>query len=214
MWASNEQGSAQGCEHTIAIIPDNPSGIELTPLYLRFEAERGGTLPADQKVQLWTGGGLAMPWTAVPDAWWLDARPASGSQATQIAVRPNSTQLAEGMHATELVFAATPPARKVEVQYIITKSTSAGEPPMALSLVLDAWPQPAAVRGMLQVRITDTGSSAIRLSLYDPLGRERLSVYAESGSVLQLPLDGLSPGLYWLRAHGKTGMVTRAVVLR
>jgi hypothetical protein len=98
-WTSDEQGSITGCDHTVHILPDAPTGIVFTPLHLHFEAEKDAALPAAQYIQLWTGGGLSMPWTAQGGQWWLNADPVSGDHAARIAVQPNSTALPFGLHA-------------------------------------------------------------------------------------------------------------------
>ncbi|MBN1448365.1 MAG: T9SS type A sorting domain-containing protein, partial [Bacteroidetes bacterium] len=210
-WKSGEQGAESGCEHTIFIVPDNPPGIVLSPLQLSFEAERGGPLPAEQRLQLWTGGGLAMPWTAQPSEWWLDAQPVSGNQSTQIAVQPNSTMLDEGAHGAEILLAATPEHRRVEVTYVIRKSTGVGESSAPGALTLDAWPQPVSTGTGLHVRIGGQSGEICRLTLHDLLGRERVSRTVESGRSVSLDLGvaQLTAGVYLLRAVSDNG--TQAV---
>ncbi|MBN1446473.1 MAG: T9SS type A sorting domain-containing protein, partial [Bacteroidetes bacterium] len=210
-WTSAEQGAQSGCERTIHIIPGNPPGIVLTPLHLYFEAERGGALPTEQQVQLWTGGGLAMPWTAQPSEWWLDAQPVSGSLSAQIAVQPNSTQLDEGAHGAEILFAATPSEHRVGITYVIRRSTGIGEPPAPASLTLDAWPQPVPGGTRLHVRIGGESGASCRLTLHDLLGRERMSRTVKSGRSVSIDLATaqLTAGVYLLRALSEDG--TQAV---
>ena len=211
-WTSDQQGEQSGCERTMHIIPDNPQSIVLTPLHLQFEAERGGALPSAQNLQLWTGGGLVMPWTAQPSEWWLGAEPVSGSQSAQIAVQPNSTQLAEGAHGAEILLAAMTANRRVAVTYIIHTSTGTGEPPATGALTLDAWPQPVPSGTRLHVRIGDlTGErlsgETCRLTLHDLLGRERFSQEVESNRTATVDLGAaqLNPGVYLLRAVSEDG---------
>ncbi|MBN1449313.1 MAG: T9SS type A sorting domain-containing protein, partial [Bacteroidetes bacterium] len=181
------------------------------PLHLYFEAERGDVLPAEQHVRLWTGGGLAMPWTAQPSEWWLDARPVSGSQSAQIAVQPNSTMLDVGAHGAQLLLAATPENRRVEVTYVIRKSTGIGEPPAPGALTLEAWPQPVPSGTRLHVRIGREEGRSCRLTLHDLLGRERVSREVEYGRAESIDLGAvrLAAGVYLLRAVSNEG--TQAV---
>ncbi|MCB2206496.1 T9SS type A sorting domain-containing protein [bacterium] len=207
IWKSNEQGTESGCTHIVYIIPDNPPGLVLTPLHLYFEAERGGALPVEQQVQLWTGGGLAMPWTAQPSEWWLDAQPTSGSQSTQISVQPNSTMLEVGAHNADLLFAATPTDRHVTITYVIRKSTGIESPATPGVLTLDAWPQPVAAGARLYVRIGGEAGGSCRLTLHDLLGRQRLTRYAETASPVVIDLGALQlpTGVYLLRAIAEDG---------
>ena len=206
-WRSAEQGAESGCEGTIHIVPGNPPGIVLTPLHLYFEAERGGAHPAEQRVQLWTGGGLAMPWTAQPSEWWLDAQPVSGNQSTQIAVQPSSTMLGVGAHGAQLLLAAAPENRRVAVTYIIRKSTGIGEPPAPGALTLDVWPQPVPGGTRLHVRIGGQSGERCRLILHDLLGRERMSREVAAGRSVSLDLAAaqLAAGMYLLRAMSEEG---------
>jgi hypothetical protein len=214
LWTSDQQGTTDGCGDTISISPDSPASIVLTPRHLRFEAERGGPLPAAQPLQLWTGGGLAMPWTTQSPAWWLAALPASGSQAAQVLVQPTSTQLDVGVHATELTFAATPASRNVTVTYVLRKSTGVKAPVSPDGSALDAWPQPVSVSGMLHIHAVSAGDDE-RISLIDVLGRERKSLNPDgSGSVaIDLAPLQLSPGMYILRMTSRTGMQQRRIVI-
>ncbi len=207
VWKSNEQGTESGCTHIVTIIPENPPSILLTPLHLYFEAERGGALPVEQHIQLWTGGGLAMPWTAQPSEWWLDAQPTSGSQTTQIPVQPNSTMLDVGAHGADLLFTATPTDRHVAIAYVIRKSTGIESPAAPGALTLDAWPQPVAAGARLYVHIGGEAGGSCRLTLHDLLGRGRLTRYAETASPVVLDLGALqlSTGVYLLRAIADNG---------
>ncbi|MBR9976330.1 MAG: T9SS type A sorting domain-containing protein [Bacteroidetes bacterium] len=210
-WRSAEQGTEIDCERTIHIVPGNPAGIVLTPLHLYFEAERGGVPPAEQLVQLSTGGGLAMPWTAQTSAWWLNAQPASGSQSGQIAVQPNSAMLDEGAHDAEIHFAATPSDRHVAVTYVIRKSTGVNGTPASESFTLDVWPLPVPSGTRLHLRIGGPPGERCHLTLHDLLGRERLARYVESNQAVSIDIAStrLSAGVYVLRAvseHGAQAM--------
>ena len=207
IWKSNEQGTASGCTHIVNIIPENPPSILLTPLHLYFEAERGEALPVEQHIQLWTGGGLAMPWTAQPSEWWLNAQPTSGSQAAQVAVQPNSTMFDDGAHGADLIFAATPTDRRVAITYVIRKSTGIESPAAPRVLTLDAWPQPVAAGTRLYIRIGGEAGGKCRLTMHDLLGRERLTRFAETASpvVVDLGAVQLPTGVYVLRAIAEDG---------
>ena len=214
IWKSNEQGTESGCTHIVYIIPDNPPGLVLTPLHLYFEAERGGALPVEQQVQLWTGGGLSMPWRAQPSEWWLDAKPTSGSQSTQISVQPNSTLLDVGAHGADLLFAATPTDRHVAITYVIRKSTGIESPAAPGVLTLDAWPQPVAAGALLYIRLGEEAGGSCRLTLHDLLGRERLTRHAETASPVVVDLGALQlpTGVYLLRAiAGDGAQATRMI---
>ncbi|MBN1448872.1 MAG: hypothetical protein JXA28_13155 [Bacteroidetes bacterium] len=207
-WTSDQQGAQSGCERTMYLVPQNPQSIVLTPLHLYFEAERGGALPSEQHVRLWTGGGLVMPWTAQPSEWWLDAQPLSGSQAAQVAVQPNSTMLDVGAHGAEILLAATPENRRVAVTYVIRKSTGIGEPHVApAAFTLDAWPQPVPSGTRLHVRIGGPSGKACLLTLHDLLGRERISQKVESNPSISIDFGTLylPPGMYVLRARSDDG---------
>jgi hypothetical protein len=206
-WRSDQQGSGDGCSSSIEVVFDSPGSVVLSPEHLYFEAERGGALPGAQNVQLWTGGGLAMPWTAQPSEWWLDAQPTSGSQSRQISVQPNSTMLEVGAHGADLLFAATPTDRHVAITYVIRKSTGIEAPAAPRALALDAWPQPVAAGARLFVRIGGEVRGSCHLTLHDLLGRERLTRYAETASPVLIDLGALQlpTGVYLLRAIAEDG---------
>ena len=90
-------------------------------------------MPPSQQVTLWTGGGLAMPWSAQPDAWYIDVDPVSGDRAASLAVRPNTTLLGKGMHTSVLEVAGAAPnlPKRIAVDYLITSLTGSGDPPVA-----------------------------------------------------------------------------------
>ncbi|MBE0645627.1 MAG: hypothetical protein IH600_16220 [Bacteroidetes bacterium] len=206
-WVSDEQGSGPGCSRTLWINPDVPPSIVLTPLHLHFEAEKGGPLPTEQNVQLWTGGGVSMPWTAQPSEWWLDARPAGGSQSTQIAMQPNSTMLDVGAHGANLQFTTTPTDRLVEVTYVIRKSTGISEPQAPGTFTLDAWPQPVSAGGRLSIRIDGSAGEDYCMTLYDLLGRKHAELLTNAGKNVTIDADAsqLTPGVYLLRAVSANG---------
>ncbi|MCB2206430.1 T9SS type A sorting domain-containing protein [bacterium] len=206
-WRSDQQGSGDGCSSSIEVVFDSPGSIVLSPKHLYFEAERGGPIPAAQNVLLWTGGGNSMPWSMQPSETWLNANPLSGSQEATVAVQPNSTMLDVGGHAAALNVSATPSNRSIAVTYVIRKSTGVGDPSLPTALTLEAWPQPVTIGGMLQVAIAGAGDESYRLSLYDMLGRERLSRTLEAGEQWRISVSGaqFTPGSYILRVTAADG---------
>ncbi|MCB2206432.1 T9SS type A sorting domain-containing protein [bacterium] len=206
-WRSDQQGSSDGCSSSIEVVFDSPGSVVLSPKHLYFEAERGGPLPAAQSVQLWTGGGLSMPWSMQPTETWLNANPLSGSQEATVVVQPNSTMLDVGGHGAALNVSATPSNRSIAVTYVIRKSTGVDDPSLPAALTLEAWPQPVAIGGMLQVAIPGAGDESYRLSLYDMLGRERLSRTLEAGGQWGIAVSGtqFTPGSYILRVTAADG---------
>jgi hypothetical protein len=174
-WRSNEQGTTDGCTHVLHVVPHASTGLVLTPLHMHFEAERNEALPAAQELRLWTGGGLSMPWTAAGDAWWLAADPASGDRASVLAVRPVSTDLPIGLHATALRLAGQAPnlPREIPVTYEITGIVSAGEIPAPGAFGLSAiWPQPVPMQGEARLALRVHPGEHVRLTLHDALGRQ------------------------------------------
>jgi hypothetical protein len=222
-WSSNEQGSITGCDHTVHIVPDASSGIVFTPLHLHFEAERNDPLPAAQYVQLWTGGGLSMPWTAQGGTTWLNADPVSGDHAARIAVQPNSTALPIGLHATNLTIAGQAPnlPKDVAVTYRITGlvGVETGTSPGTYGLG-PVWPQPVALNGEARISVTVPAGEYVRIVLHDALGREvavlKEGVMPEADAVLRIVPSALrlQPGMYFIRMISAGGQAVRAVVVR
>jgi hypothetical protein len=215
-WTSDEQGSISGCEHTVHIVPDASNGIVITPLHLHFEAEQNDPLPAAQYVELWTGGGVSMPWTAQGGKWWLDATPVSGDHAARIAVQPGSTALPIGLHGTALTIAGQAPnlPKDVAVTYEITGVLDAGDEYVAVreyQVLGPIWPQPVPVNGEARIGLRVPRGERVRIALYDALGRE-VAVLKEGEmpeQEQQLRFSpaalGLTPGLYLLRMIGAGG---------
>ncbi|MFZ1731163.1 MAG: hypothetical protein WBQ23_05715 [Bacteroidota bacterium] len=222
-WKSDEQGTVTGCAHTVQLVPDASGGIVFTPLHLYFEAEMGGTLPAAQNIQLWTGGGLSMPWTAQSDIWYLDLDPVTGDHTATIAVRPNTSMLNKGMHASaiELAGSAQNLPKQIEVQYLITSLTSTGSTPAPSKLSLGpVYPHPIPLQGEARIIITSPAgrSGAVHVTLHDLLGRERAllldGVITDSEVLILRPAAlGLEPGSYLLRLLSPGGMQSRMVTV-
>jgi hypothetical protein len=222
-WRSDEQGNIAGCDHTVHILPDAPTGIVFTPLHLHFEAERNDPLPAAQYIQLWTGGGLSMPWTAQGGQWWLNADPVTGDHAARIAVQPNSTDLPVGWHATALTIAGQAPnvPRDIAVTYEITGLLSSDSPARPARAVLGpVWPQPVPIHGEARIGISAPPGEYVRIALYDALGREvavlKEGVMPEADGVLRIVPSALrlQPGMYFIRMIAAGGQATRPVVVR
>jgi hypothetical protein len=222
-WRSSEQGTTDGCTHVLHVVPHASTGLVLTPLRMHFEAERNEALPAAQELRLWTGGGLSMPWTAAGDAWWLAADPASGDRASVLAVRPVSTDLPVGLHATALRLAGQAPNLPLEipVTYEITGIVSAGEIPAPGAFGLSAiWPQPVPMQGEARLALRVHPGEHVRLTLHDALGRQVAvlhdDVFADPMPVLRLRPSAhrLVPGLYLLRLVSAGGHAVRGVVVR
>jgi hypothetical protein len=219
IWASNEQGSGEGCAHTVQISPDNPPGIVLTPLHLRFEAERGGTLPTEQHIQLWTGGGLAMPWTAQPDTWYIDVNPVAGDHTAQLAVQPNTTALNKGMHVSSLEIAGTLPnlPKRIAVEYLITSLTGTHDAAAPAKLSLGpVYPHPIPIQSEARIIVNGSSGIAMRLALYDLLGRERAVIFdgVASGDEVPMPKPvslGIGAGVYLLHVTTTHQMTTRMI---
>ncbi|MFA6234755.1 MAG: hypothetical protein WC824_11350 [Bacteroidota bacterium] len=220
-WSSTEQGSVTGCTQTVQLVPNASGGIVFTPLHLYFEAELGGALPAAQNIELWTGGGLSMPWTAQSDTWYIDLDPVAGDHAATIAVRPNTTTLNKGMHASaiELAGSAQNLPKSIDVQYMITSLTGTGATPSPSSLSLGpVYPHPIPLQGEARMLITAASGSTARITLHDLLGRERALLHdgMMMGSevlILRPTALGLEPGSYLLRLLSPDGMKSRMVTV-
>jgi hypothetical protein len=222
-WTSDEQGSITGCDHTVHVLPDAPSGIVFTPLHLYFEAKQSDPLPAAQYIQLWTGGGLSMPWTAQGGQWWLNADPVSGDHAARIAVQPNSTALPFGLHATALTIAGQAPnlPKNVAVTYRINGLVGVESSTPITSFGLGpVWPQPVPLNGEARISVNVAAGEYVRIVLYDALGREvallREGVMPEAYPVLRIVPSALRlrAGMYFIRMIGAGAQATRTVVVR
>jgi hypothetical protein len=225
-WSSDQQGSGTGCTHPVQVIPDPSSGIVLTPLRLYFEAELGGALPMAQAVKLWTGGRLSMPWTAQSDTWYIDLAPVAGDHAASISVRPNTTMLNTGMHASTITLAGAAPnlPRHVAVDYLITSLTGVEDEPTARAFTLGAvYPHPIPLLGEARLLLRANGQASasgvrVRITLHDLLGRERAmlhdGVITETDVLLLRPAPmGLEPGNYLLRMLAPGGWSARMLTV-
>ncbi len=203
------------------VVPDPSSGIVATPFRLYFEAELGGALPPSQQVTLWTGGGLAMPWSAQPDACYIDVDPVSGDRAASLAVRPNTTLLGKGMHTSALEVAGAAPnfPKRIAVDYLITSLTGSGDLPVAGELSLGpVYPHLIPLQGEARIFVSITEGESFQLALYDLLGRQR-ALHHEGGStgtevlILKPVSLGLEPGMYLLRLTSGRGIATRMIAV-
>jgi hypothetical protein len=211
IWMSDQQGSTGGCTHAVQVIPDPSSGITLTPLRLYFEAELDGPLPAAQQVKLWTGGGLAMPWTAQSDTWYIDLAPVVGDHAADISVQPNTTMLGKGLHESTITLAGAAPnlPQRIAVDYMITSLTGIGnQPSSAATLSLGSvYPHPIPLDGEARLLLRSTVETPVRITLHDMLGRERAllldDIISEADVLILRPAAlGLTPGMYLIRLIG------------
>ncbi len=222
-WRSDEQGSVAGCEHRVHVIATASNGIVFTPLHLHFEAEQNDPIPAAQYVDLWTGGGLSMPWTAQGGQWWLDADPATGDHAARIAVQPTTTALPVGLHTTAISIAGQAPnlPRDVAVTYEITGlvGVESGAAPAAFGLG-PVWPQPVPLNGEARISISVPPGEYVRLTIHDALGREVAvlhdGVMPEQDRILRFTpsTHRMSAGMYFLRLSSGAGEAVRVVVVR
>lgn len=220
-WRSDQQGQTVGCTHSVQIVPDPSSGIVLTPLRLYFEAERGAALPPAQSVRLWTGGGLSMPWTTMSDTWYIDIDPVSGDHAAAITVRPNTTMLNKGTHASTLTVSCSVMnhPRHIVVDYHMTSLTTVEEQASAQPLLLGpVYPHPIPLAGEARLLLGNPRMLPLRVTLHDMLGRERAllreGVITDIEVLYLRPTDiGLVPGSYLLRMLSPDGQQSRMVTV-
>jgi hypothetical protein len=204
-WSSTGQGTSEGCAHAIEVSMDDPGRILVSPLHLYFEADRNGTLPNVQSFQLWTGGGLSMPWTLQSGEYWLGAQPQAGSMATTVTVQPNTTDLEYGLHGTAIDISAATPA-SVGVSYLIRGTTGVAQAARPERFTLGpVWPHPVRIGSQAQVRVSAAEGTQVDLRIYDLLGRELGEVFdgpvPASGVIGFAPGEfGLTPGMYVLRS--------------
>ncbi len=223
IWSSDEQGSGTGCDHRLHVVPYASKSIVVTPLHVHFEAYRDGPLPAEQHIELWTGSGLDMPWTATRDDGWLGVAPEAGSRSVRIAVQPEVTSLAIGRHLTSMTISSQvlSAPTKVSVTYDILDVLSAPRQAAASTLGIDAvWPQPIERHQPLFVRIDARVGANVRISVHDALGRERArlleGMMRPEHMVLRFnPSEYLlEPGLYILRLTGEQGLASKVIIVR
>ena len=222
-WSSDEQGSITGCDHRVHVVPNASSGIVFTPLHLHFEAEHYDPLPVPQYVELWTGGGLSMPWTAQGGQWWLDADPVSGDRAARIAVQPTTTALPVGLHATAVRIAGQAPnlPKDVAVTYEITGVVGV-EPSATIATfgLGPIWPQPVPLNGEARISINVRAGEYVRLTIHDALGRETALLHdgplSEQDRIIRFipSTHRMSAGMYFLRLSSGAGQAVSVVIVR
>jgi hypothetical protein len=219
IWRSEEQGRTTGCPDTVEIVPHASTGVEITPLHLFFEAEMGDPPPSVQTVRLWTSTGLAMPWTAQSDAWYMNVNPVTGDHAVQLSVQPNTTVLGKGMHASTLELGGVAPnlPKRIAVEYLITSLTATEPPsvPAALSLG-PVYPHPVQLDGEARIVFKTPIGAKTSLVVYDLLGRKRAVLFANADdgqavSILKPTELGLVPGIYLLQLSSDQQVTTRMV---
>ena len=210
IWTSEQQDSTTGCPRTIHVVPDPSIGIVLTPFHMYFEGELGYSPPPAQTITLWSGGGLAMPWTAQSDAWYIDVDPVAGDHAASIAVQPSTTMLPKGTHRSTIEVAGVAPnlPKRIEVEYRLWSLV--GTTPAPRPSVFDlgpVYPHPIAMDGEAKIMIEVPEGTTVRLLLYDLLGRERAVLHEGpmAGDEVLIPKPsslGLVPGIYLMRLIG------------
>jgi hypothetical protein len=205
-WQSDCEGLAPAADCTlmVTLVNRNPVGLVVTPWLLRFEAERGGPLPAAQDVHLWTGGGEEPQWTVAAQPPWLDAAPSAGSGHAVMTVGPNTTVLPVGMHADVLRLDVIPLSTgDIQVNYDIRTKLDVDVPIRRTSTIIGAiYPNPVASGGEVRLQLLADPGAVLHIELRDILGRLRHAADAVAvsgdGVVLHLPTLGIPAGTYLL----------------
>ncbi len=207
------------CPFIVQYLTAPPRGIVISPWILHFIAEQNKALPAAQSVRLWTGGAAPTVWQSRPGAAWLDAVPASSSGPGAIDVRPNTTALALGIHASDVAITATPPAtgRTVLVDYELVTQLGTGDDIGPMTPILDMpFPNPAAKRFTLTLHAARAGR--VTLLLLDALGRVRGTIFDDAcdpGSRrFDVDAGGLAPGVYFIQLRAERAAALRAIIVR
>ena len=222
-WSSDEQGSITGCDHRVHVVPNASSGIVFTPLHLHFEAEHYDPLPVPQYVELWTGGGLSMPWTAQGGQWWINADPVAGDHAAHIAVQPTTTALPVGLHATALTIAGQAPnlPKDIAVTYRINGLVGVeSSAPITTFGLGPVWPQPVSLNGEARISINVRAGEYVRLTIHDALGRETALLHdgplSEQDRIIRFipSTHRMSAGMYFLRLSSGAGQAVSVVIVR
>ncbi|MBE0642960.1 MAG: T9SS type A sorting domain-containing protein [Bacteroidetes bacterium] len=207
-WVIRWQNDCEGlsgnpaCEHRLTFIDRSPAGVVLTPWLLRFEAERGGPLPAAQDLQLWTGNGDMTRWNVTAIAPWLDASPSSGAGHTIMSAVPNTTALTPGAHSGTLALSELPlSSGQIQVIYDIrTKLGTARAPDAADLRIGSLYPNPVPAGMPLTVGYLADPGASVRFEIHDLLGRIRSTAAQETtasgAGSLRMPTTGLQPGTY------------------
>ncbi|MHC4911573.1 MAG: LamG-like jellyroll fold domain-containing protein [Planctomycetota bacterium] len=62
-----------------------PPVLEVSPLYMEFSAEQGGSNPASQALSIWKGGGNGpLKWNVTEDCNWFSVAPTSGTSMGEV----------------------------------------------------------------------------------------------------------------------------------
>jgi hypothetical protein len=220
-WRCDSLSGDTACVRHVTLRIAPPRGIVLSPWLLRFAAAGNGALPAAQTVTVWTGGALAMPWRLETSATWLDAQPTTGAAMQSVAVRPNTTDRADGLYAAviDVVSAAMAAPPRVQVFYDIATADAASDAPAPpAGVALDA-PYPNPTPGATSLAFTLGAAGAARLVVYDIHGRRVATAadgsFAPGRHVVRSDLSLLPAGVYLCVLHAGDGTrAMRRVVLR
>ena len=88
--------------------------------------------------------------------------------------------------------------------------------PAALAALATLWPNPAEGQATLQLPVALRGGQASNVSIVDNVGRVvgRHTLAATAGDALELPLAGLTPGVYSVLAQTSAGLVAKRLTVR
>lgn len=162
-----------------------------------------------------------MPWTTVSDSWYIDVNPTAGDRAAGIVVRPNTTMLNKGLHASTIAVggSAVNLPRQIAVDYQITSLTDIKELPAASTPRLGpVYPHPIPLAGEARLLLRNPRLLPLRVTLHDVLGRERALLHKGQTSdndilYLRPTALGLVPGSYLLRVLSPDGQQSRMVTV-
>ncbi|MHC4158437.1 MAG: LamG-like jellyroll fold domain-containing protein [Planctomycetota bacterium] len=104
-----------------------PPVLEVSPTYMEFTAEQGGTDPPSQALSIWKGGGNGpLRWDVTEDCNWIEVTPDSGTSMGEVDVAGvfvDISGLAAGIYGCELTVTGDRAAKSpqiVDVNLIIT----------------------------------------------------------------------------------------------
>lgn len=127
---------------------------------------------------------------------------------------PRGLQTTFARYQGGLVFPAESPTAGAELHRLDARGVSTVAPPSGSGEVSLVWPNPTASRAA--VRIAPRAPEAVRVTLYDALGR--MVAVTFDGTLadeitLDLPTEGLAPGTYLVRVAGETITATRPLTI-
>jgi glucose/arabinose dehydrogenase/PKD repeat protein len=98
--SSGVDGSPKLIPVTLTLEPPQPPALSVTPSSgLAFSVVEGGSAPAAQNLAIANTGGGTLSFTAVDDAAWLAASPASGTAPATVSVSVNPAGLVRGTYS-------------------------------------------------------------------------------------------------------------------